>query len=105
MKTFVFAFSMMVVALVSHQLFALEAKPQHSMNKAQSVAAVQKISLNTASAEQLALIPGIGDQKAAAIQQYIAEHGAIRNEQQLTEVRGIGPKLAAQMANYVRFDD
>ncbi|SEA57292.1 ComEA family DNA-binding protein [Alkalimonas amylolytica] len=104
MKTVVFAFAMTCVALVSNQLFAWEAKPQQTIDQAQSTAAVQKINLNTASAEQLALIPGIGQQKAEAIQKYIAEHGAIRSEQQLTEVRGIGPRLAEKVAQYVQFD-
>lgn len=104
MKTVVFAFLMTCVALLSNQLFAWETKPQQSIAHAQGSAAIKKINLNTATAEQLALIPGIGQQKAEAIQKYIAEHGAIRSEQQLTEVRGIGPKLAETVAQYVQFD-
>ncbi|MEE2000454.1 helix-hairpin-helix domain-containing protein [Alkalimonas sp. MEB108] len=104
MKTVVFAFAMTCAALVSNQLFAWETKPQQTIAQTQGSAAVQKINLNTASAEQLALIPGIGQQKAEAIQKYIAEHGAIRSEQQLTEVRGIGPRLAETVAQYVHFE-
>ena len=104
MKTIVFACGVVLLALTSNQLIALEAKPQQTLTQ-QATAAVNKVSLNKASAEQLALIPGIGSQKAQAIQSYIAEHGAIRSEQQLTEVRGIGTKLAASVAQYVHFDD
>ncbi|MCH8537936.1 MAG: helix-hairpin-helix domain-containing protein [Alkalimonas sp.] len=105
MKTIVFACSVVLLALASNQLIALEAQPQQTLTQQQEAGAVQKVNLNKASAEQLTLIPGIGSQKAQAIQNYIAEHGAIRSEQQLTEVRGIGNKLAATVAQYVHFDE
>lgn len=105
MKTIVFACGVVLLAFASNQLVALEAKPQQTLTQQQEAGAVKKVNLNKASVEQLALIPGIGNQKAQAIQSYIAEHGAIRSEQQLTEVRGIGAKLASSVAQYVHFDD
>lgn len=105
MKTIVFACGVVLLALASNQLMALEAKPQQTLTQQQVAGAVNTIAINKASAEQLALIPGIGSQKAEAIQSYIAEHGAIRSEEELTQVRGIGNKLAATVAQYVHFED
>lgn len=103
MKTILFVCGIALVTLASHQLMAFEAKPQQTVAQ-QETSAVTKVDINKASTEQLALIPGIGSQKALAIQHYISEHGAIRSEAQLTEVRGIGGKLAATVAQYVHFD-
>lgn len=105
MKTIVFACSVVLLALASNQLIALDAQPQQTLTQQHDVVAVKKVNLNQATAEQLTVIPGIGSQKAQAIQSYIAEHGAIRSEQQLTEVRGIGATLAATVAQYVHFDE
>lgn len=49
------------------------------------------IDLNTATAEQLDLLPGVGPSTAAAILAYRSEQGRFRSVDELQEVRGIGP--------------
>ncbi|MDP4528165.1 helix-hairpin-helix domain-containing protein [Alkalimonas delamerensis] len=105
MKKMLFVFGFTFALLAANQLCALEVQPQQQLEQSQQLAGVQKIDLNRASSDELALIPGIGQQKAIAIQQHVAEHGPIRSEQELQEVRGIGPRLAATVAQYVRFED
>ena len=59
-----------------------------------AVAAI--LDLNTATAEQLDTLPGIGPATAQAIVAYRTEHGRFRSVDGLLAVRGIGPaKLAA----------
>lgn len=62
-----------------------------------------KLSINKASPEQLVAIPGIGQKKAQAILDYIKANGPIKDAKQLTEVKGIGDKLATKIAEFVSF--
>lgn len=48
-------------------------------------------------------MPGIGEKKAQAIKDYISANGPIKDQKQLTEVKGIGDKLAAKVAEHVSF--
>ncbi|MCD8300075.1 MAG: helix-hairpin-helix domain-containing protein [Clostridiales bacterium] len=49
-----------------------------------------KININTASAEELTALSGIGDSKAAAIVSYREEHGSFASTEEITNVSGIG---------------
>jgi competence protein ComEA len=49
------------------------------------------VNLNTASAEELEKLPGVGPATAQAIITWRREHGGFRSVQDLLEVRGIGP--------------
>ena len=50
----------------------------------------EQININTASAEELDRLPGIGPVKAEAIVAWRAEHGAFRYPEELIRVHGIG---------------
>lgn len=54
--------------------------------------ALAAVNVNTADAEQLATLDGIGDVKAESIIEYREEHGQFDSIDQLTEVNGIGDK-------------
>ena len=58
--------------------------------------AQQPFNLNQATAQQLANLPGIGKAKATAIVMYRKQHGAFKSVNELTSVKGIGPKLLAR---------
>jgi competence protein ComEA len=49
------------------------------------------VAVNSATAEQLDTLPGIGPATAAAIIAYRDQHGPFSSVEQLGEVRGIGP--------------
>jgi competence protein ComEA len=59
--------------------------------------AVSPINLNTATAEQLDTLPGIGPVTAAAILQWRDEHGSFTAVDELLEVSGIGPATLADI--------
>ncbi|MFT3970004.1 MAG: ComEA family DNA-binding protein [Micropruina sp.] len=65
-------------------------------------AASAKIDLNTATAEQLDALPGVGPVTAQKILAWRAAHGRFRSLAELQEVDGIGPKSYAQIAPHVR---
>lgn len=60
------------------------------------------LDLNTATAEQLEALPGIGEVKAAAILAVRAERGGFRSVEELESVRGIGPALLGKLRGRVK---
>lgn len=59
------------------------------------------LDINTATAEELQALPGIGAARAQAIVDYRAEHGPFIYVEQLRRVSGIGEKLYAGIADYI----
>ena len=51
-----------------------------------------KVNINTASAQQLTALPGVGEKMAARIVEYRQKQGGFKNVQELMNVRGIGEK-------------
>ena len=60
------------------------------------------LNLNTATAEQLEELPGVGPATAQAIIEYRKEHGPFRSVDDLLEVRGIGEAKLAALRSKVR---
>lgn len=60
------------------------------------------LDLNTATAEQLEDLPGVGPSTASAILAYRQEHGRFRSVDELLEVRGIGDARLAELRDKVR---
>lgn len=71
-----------------------KAQPSPVMLKAE-----KKLNINTASANQLIMLPGIGEAKANAIIAYRQQHGAFNSIAELGKVKGIGQKILSQLAN------
>ncbi|GGR75896.1 hypothetical protein GCM10010252_13020 [Streptomyces aureoverticillatus] len=67
-----------------------------------SGAAAGPVGLNTATAEQLDTLPGVGPVLAQHIIDYRTEHGGFRSVDELREVNGIGEKRFADLQNLVR---
>lgn len=59
------------------------------------------INLNTATAEQLMLLPGIGEKKAAAILAYRQDYGAFDTIEEVKQVNGIADSVFASIADMI----
>ncbi|GAE04154.1 competence protein ComEA helix-hairpin-helix repeat protein [Paenibacillus sp. JCM 10914] len=59
------------------------------------------INVNTADAQTLMELPGIGEAKAKAIINHRTQFGPYRSVADLLEVKGIGPKMLEKMKPYV----
>jgi competence protein ComEA len=62
----------------------------------------QTVSLNSATAEELMTLPGIGEARAKAIMQYREEKGSFRALEELKSIEGIGDKLYERIAPRIR---
>lgn len=59
------------------------------------------VSLNSATAEELMKLPGLGEKTAEKIIAYRNSHSGFASVEQLLEVEGIGEKKLAQWAPYL----
>lgn len=62
------------------------------------------VAVNSASAEELAALPGIGPALATRIVEYRTAHGVFVTMDDLGAVPGIGPAMQAKLAPLLRFD-
>lgn len=60
------------------------------------------VSLNSATAEELTELKGVGEVTAQAIVTYREEHGGFKDVEELLEVSGIGPAKLAQLKDQVQ---
>lgn len=60
-----------------------------------------RININTASAEELDTLPGIGPSKAALIVTFRNEHGAFETTADIQQVTGIGPSIYEELQPYI----
>ncbi|WP_206105489.1 ComEA family DNA-binding protein [Paenibacillus thalictri] len=60
---------------------------------AKEAVAAKKIDINTAGEKLLEELPGIGASKAKAIIAYREQHGPFQTAEEITKVKGIGPKM------------
>jgi len=59
------------------------------------------VDVNSATAEQLDALPGIGPAKAAAIVAYRETEGPFRSKEDLLNVKGIGPSILAKIESAI----
>lgn len=62
-----------------------------------ATAAFAKVNINTATAQELTTLPGIGQAKAEAIIKHRETNGPFKTVDQLTEVKGIGDKILEKL--------
>jgi competence protein ComEA len=64
-----------------------------------------KVNINTATAEQLQALPGVGEKLAARIVEYRQKSGGFKSTQELVNVRGVGEKSFQKIQGYLSVGD
>lgn len=62
------------------------------------------VNVNTASAEELSLLPGVGPSRARAIIELRQQRGGLKRVEDLLEVKGIGESSLAKLKPYLAFE-
>lgn len=83
---------------------AVVSDPQDTSAPTSSGLIGDKININTASAEELTALPGIGMVLAQRIVDYRSENGPFQNVEELTNVTGIGTKKLEALREYVTLE-
>jgi competence protein ComEA len=63
---------------------------------------VGAVNINTATPEQLELLPGIGEARARAVVSMRKQRGGFKSVDELTEVKGIGEAALERLRPFVR---
>jgi competence protein ComEA len=94
--------SRIVASLVAIALMAVVASAPAFAAKPAPAA---KVNLNSATAQQLTTLPGVGEKLAARIIEFRQKSGPFRTPQELMNVKGIGEKNFQKMQPYVLVGD
>ncbi|MBL0230748.1 MAG: ComEA family DNA-binding protein [Moraxellaceae bacterium] len=70
-----------------------------------ATASSNTININTANADELSKLKGIGKAKAAAIMEWRETNGKFSSLEDVDEVKGIGPALLEKNKALIRFED
>ena len=94
-----------VLALAATTGVALAADKPARATRAAKAAPTAKVNINTASVQQLATLPGVGEKVAARIVEYRQKSGWFKTPAELVNVRGIGEKNLHKIEAYLTTGD
>ena len=63
-----------------------------------------KLNINTATAKELKMLPGIGEKTAANVIEYRTQNGNYTESKALLKVKGIGKKTLEKINEYIIFE-
>lgn len=99
----------LLLVMGGHHLASVRARPLEYAIPAQTVsmespapegAGEALVDVNTATAEELTALPGIGEKRARAIVEYRTEHGPFTYVEDLIRVPGIGEGILEGLLDY-----
>ncbi|MCL2754128.1 MAG: helix-hairpin-helix domain-containing protein [Oscillospiraceae bacterium] len=109
---FIIIMSLFVIASAFITALTIRNEPQYIRVAAEARTAAEpshsgeipRLNLNTATLEELQMLPGIGETRGRDIIAYRDEHGAFLYLDELMQIRGIGESIFANIAPYLKLD-
>lgn len=101
-------FLCLLLALFFRDRAAMAASPvetESAVPQADFMPDISPVNVNTATAEELAGLPGVGETLARRIVDYRAEHGPFEKPEDLLGVSGIGGKKLAGLEGRIAFEN
>ena len=87
----------LLLGISSLQPHVVMAENSESVHKSETAV----VNINTASSEEIAAIPGLGEKKSQAIVRFREKHGPFAKVEDLKRVDGVGDKLFEKIRPYV----
>jgi len=94
--------SMILLAGVQNVMGKTKNQTKKIDNKQVQAILAEKIDINSADVETLALVKGIGEKKAQSIIEYRKAHGSFKNVDELINIKGIGEKTLKKFKKYLK---
>ena len=87
--------------------YTIEAVPsaEKAVPPAEKAETLRAVNINTAGADELESLPGIGPVLAQRIVDYRTEHGPFRSAEELTQVEGIGRATVESIQDHIITED
>ena len=84
-----------IAALLTAMLVASAFAPSFAADEGSSLAG--KVNLNTATVQELQLLPGVGEVRASAIVDLRKQKGGFKSLDELEDVKGVGPAMMERL--------
>jgi competence protein ComEA len=97
MRPTLFMLSLLIALMTA--VSSLEAGQEAARPSASTKPAPAAVNLNTATVDQLASLPGIGERTAQLIVEYRQKNGPFKKAEDLMNVKGIGEKSFLRLKN------
>ena len=107
MSVFMAACAVITVISVRDEPQYVRVVPNEAADSDESAAndvLIEKININTATAEELQTLSGIGEVRALAIIAYREKHGEFLYIEELMEIDGIGPTVFENIEEFICID-
>jgi comEA protein len=90
-----------ITALLALVFLAAAAAPPAAAATPQPPPSAEKVNINSASADQLVALPGIGPSYAQRIVEYREKNGPFKRLEDILNVRGIGEKTFEKIRDHI----
>lgn len=91
------SYLLLLLSISTIQPYIVKAEATETVSRSE----ISVVNINSASADEMASVPGLGEKKSQAIVKFREKHGPFARVEDLKKVDGIGDKLFEKIRQYV----
>lgn len=91
------SYLLLLLSISTIQPYIVKAEATETVSRSEA----SVVNINSASADEMASVPGLGEKKSQAIVKFREKHGPFARVEDLKKVDGIGDKLFEKIRQYV----